>query len=125
LGDQILGFDPQFFCEQMDSRLSHLFLLPILSRELPHQCFLRSPADLSAKSSEMALAADKHFSTILGPVKITASSPAHLDLDLPVGGRSEPNHRALLISRAASQAGALRPMLPNGHFAYPRSGFSS
>jgi hypothetical protein len=58
----------------------------------------------------MTLAADKHFPTIFGPVKITTPPLAYLNLDLSVVRNREADHGGLLISRAAPQAGALGRM---------------
>jgi hypothetical protein len=55
----------------------------------------------------MTFAANKHFPTILGPVKITTPPLAYLGLYLPVVRDREADHGGLLISRAAPQAGAL------------------
>jgi hypothetical protein len=102
LGDHVLSLDSQFFCEQMDSRLSHLFLLPVSSLELLHQRFLCGLAGLSVKSSKMTLATYKHFPTILGSMQITPSPLPCVHHNLSLVRHNEANHPGSFIPRGTA-----------------------
>jgi hypothetical protein len=53
---------------------------------------------------------DKHFPTVFDTMKITAAPESPIQLKLPLLDNRQANHPSGLVSRATTQASALRPV---------------
>jgi hypothetical protein len=91
----------------MDSRFSHLFLLPVSALKLPNQFFLVRPTDLYMKRAIVSFAAQKRPPTLLAPVQVSASPVNSLDLQIALIRRREANQFILIVPSATSQTGSL------------------
>jgi hypothetical protein len=100
----------------MDSRLTHLRLLPLSSfYEFVYQLFLGCPGNVYMKSPVLTFSSDKHAPTLWASVQISTAALASINNQAALIRYRETDQPILTIPGPAAQAGTLGSVSFAGH----------